>query len=103
MKLFLGDIDEAGLEQTRKEIQDLVPTATVHVHKVDIRNEDSVQSMIDACVVAFDRIDYAANVAGVVPKRTPIHEVDTETYDRVIAVNEYGVSPGSSGTHRTVR
>lgn len=91
-RLFLADINEPMLEQTKRDIRELVPSATVHVHKVDIRDEQSVQSLIDACVATFGRIDYAANVAGVVPQRLPIHEVDTETYDRIIGVNEYGVS-----------
>lgn len=92
LEAILGDIDESGLEKTKNEIKELIPTATVYISKVDIHDENSVQHLIDACVETFGRIDYAANVAGIVPQRIPIHEVDTETYDRVIAVNEYGVS-----------
>lgn len=48
--------------------------------------------MVDACVDAHGRVDYALNVAGIVPQRTPIADVDVETFERVIDINEYGVS-----------
>jgi NAD(P)-dependent dehydrogenase (short-subunit alcohol dehydrogenase family) len=60
--------------------------------KVDISDEGSVQAFTDGCVEAFGRIDYALNIAGVVPQRIGIVDVDVATYDRVISVNEYGVS-----------
>lgn len=47
--------------------------------------------MVKHCVDSFGRLDYALNIAGIVPQRTPIAEVEVEVYDRVVEVNEYGV------------
>ncbi|OQV06029.1 hypothetical protein CLAIMM_10670 [Cladophialophora immunda] len=46
--------------------------------------------MVDSCVSLFGRVDYALNIAGVVPQRKGIAELDVETYDRVVHINEYG-------------
>lgn len=48
--------------------------------------------MIERCVASFGRIDYALNVAGVVPMRTPHAELEIVDYDKTIGINEYGVS-----------
>lgn len=68
------------------------PLVEVHVQHVDISNEESVQAFIDGCVVTYGRVDYANNVAGVVPSRLPITETDVSTYDLINNVNLYGVS-----------
>jgi NAD(P)-dependent dehydrogenase (short-subunit alcohol dehydrogenase family) len=90
-KIFLGDIDLAGLEETARLVQESFPSADVCLHKVDISSEESVQSFVDECVLKFGRLDYANNVAGVVPQRTPITTVDVSTLDWVVDVNLYGV------------
>lgn len=91
-RIFLVDIDLEGLQKTRQEIQENIATATVEILKVDISNEQSVQEMVDQCVSTFGRIDYALNIAGVVPQRIPIADVDVETYDKIVNINHHGVS-----------
>ena len=80
-----------GLERTRDEIHEAYPQAEVEVRSVDITDETSVQAFIDGCVKRFGRIDYAVNVAGIVPMRTPIAELEVGTFDSVINVNQTGV------------
>lgn len=77
---------------TRGQLCSTYPEIVIKVHQGDISIEEDVQRMIEDCVKAFGRVDYALNVAGVVPSRTPHTEVDVSTYDRVVGVNEYGVS-----------
>ncbi|RFU29305.1 hypothetical protein B7463_g7034, partial [Scytalidium lignicola] len=89
-KIFLGDINLSGLEVTKANISSKFPGTDVRIELVDIADEASVESFVKACVTAFGRIDYANNIAGVVPQRTPIHEIDVQAYDRTIKVNEYG-------------
>jgi NAD(P)-dependent dehydrogenase (short-subunit alcohol dehydrogenase family) len=91
-KIFLGDINVQGLEETETKIKSAFPATTIQFMKVDIADEGSVQLFINGCVEAFGRIDYALNIAGVVPQRIPILDLDVATYDRVIGINEYGVS-----------
>ncbi|KAH8807483.1 short chain dehydrogenase/ reductase [Xylogone sp. PMI_703] len=89
-KIFLGDVNLSGLEGTKTDIFAKYPAVDVRICHVDISDEVSVRSFVKDCVAAFGRIDYANNIAGVVPQRTPIHEVDVQTYDRTIKINEYG-------------
>lgn len=90
-RLFIGDINTAQLEETAALVKSQYPAVDIRFHGVNIAKEDSVQRFTDACVAAFQRIDYANNVAGAVPKRTPITEVGVETYDLIDDVNLYGV------------
>lgn len=91
-RIFLVDIDFNGLQKTKQQIQEVIENVTVEILKVDISNERSVQEMVDKCVSTFGRLDYALNIAGVVPQRTPIADVDVETYDKVTNINHHGVS-----------
>ena len=91
-KLFLIDRDIDGLENTRTEIRAQDSEVEVEICQVDISKEEDVNRMIESCVAKFRRIDYALNVAGVVPMRTPHADVDIVDYDKTISINEYGVS-----------
>ncbi|KAH0842459.1 hypothetical protein AYO21_10761 [Fonsecaea monophora] len=93
--LFLADIDLAGLEETRRQIQEerqgnTAARVRVEIQRTDIADETSVRDMVASCVAVFGRVDYALNIAGVVPQRKKIVDLDVETYDRTIRVNEYG-------------
>lgn len=59
---------------------------------MDIGSDYSVERMVDACVAMFGRLDYAINLAGVVPARTPITETPVAIYDKVVSINQHGVS-----------
>ena len=91
-KLFLADLNLQGLEDTRRRILASHPEASVEICKVNIGDEASVDNMVSTCVGVFGRIDYALNLAGVVPSRTPIAQVDVETYDFIVGINQIGVS-----------
>lgn len=73
------------------QVKDANPSIQVHIHRTNISIEDDVSAMVDTCVSAFGRLDYAMNIAGIVPQRQAIAEVDVETYERVIDVNVHGV------------
>ena len=91
-KLFLVDRNLSGLEGVREELRSDFPRAQVEVHECDISDEAQVDKMIENCTKSYGRLDYALNVAGIVPKRTLHAEVGISTYDRSVGVNEYGVS-----------
>lgn len=85
------DIDLDGLQESKRQIHGISETVRVEILKVDIASELSVRQMIDECISTFGRVDYALNIAGVVPQRTPIADVKVETYEKVIGINQYGV------------
>lgn len=94
-RMLLGDVNVEGLELTRKAILDDHPDIEVETTHVDISEEFSVQAFIDQCVAKFGRIDYACNIAGIVPPRTSIVDTSLETFNKVINVNTFGVSRDS--------
>ena len=64
--------------------------------RCDVSKEDEVRAMVDKCVEAYGRLDYAFNNAGVGPDgvRVPlgsIVDLPTEIWDRTIGINLTGV------------
>jgi glucose 1-dehydrogenase len=59
--------------------------------RVDVADEASVAAMVGATVDAFGRLDCACNAAGISPDPAPFHEVTTDSWSRVVAVNLTGV------------
>lgn len=57
---------------------------------LDVRNERSVQDMIDATLATFGRIDYCANVAGIILVGDSV-SLSTADFDMVYQVNLRGV------------
>jgi len=57
---------------------------------VDIADEASVVSLIDATVARFGQLDYALNNAGVSQHGVPLVDMDAERWIRTIAINLTG-------------
>ncbi|HEU5439594.1 MAG TPA: glucose 1-dehydrogenase [Ktedonobacterales bacterium] len=88
-RVALGDVDERGGEQTRREIADagggalLVPT--------DVSHAADVEALLAATLATFGRLDCAFNNAGVNEEHAPLAELDEALWDRIIAVNLKGI------------
>jgi len=91
----LGDIDEAGMEQTSA----LLPEGQCSWHMLDVRDPDQWRQALSQFHHAADgRIDAVANNAGVGDGGT-IDELTEEQIDRLIAVNFRGVVNGARAAH----
>lgn len=91
-RLFLADISEGSLAQTRGMIEKQNPDAKVVTHVVKIAKEPTVIDMVAACVKAFGRLDCAVNCAGIARGSTKTTDLSLETFDVLCSVNEKGVS-----------
>ncbi|KAH6668269.1 hypothetical protein B0J14DRAFT_674835 [Halenospora varia] len=89
-RIFLGDVNVSGMEETKRRIESQGSGADVQLCHVDISDGTSVECLVASCVAAFGRLDYAINVAGVVPGRAPIVDVDVATFDRTHEINLVG-------------
>ncbi|WP_445520540.1 SDR family NAD(P)-dependent oxidoreductase [Streptomyces sp. NEAU-174] len=58
---------------------------------LDVTDEATVEAAVTAAVKRFGRLDGALNNAGITSDGTPLHEKDTDAYDRVMEVNARGV------------
>ena len=84
----------AGGQETVKLIKDAGGDATFA--QCDVSNEGQVRAMVDTCVEAYGRLDYAFNNAGVGPDgvRIPLYDIvdmPEETWDQTLDTNLKGV------------
>ncbi|MBM7518679.1 SDR family NAD(P)-dependent oxidoreductase [Nocardioides nitrophenolicus] len=83
--VVVTDIDEASAKETAEEIgAGAIGIAT------DVTDRTSVDAMVDQVVARFGRVDVLVNNAGW-DKAEPFVDSEPETWDRVIAINLYGV------------
>ncbi|KAK0191524.1 3-oxoacyl-reductase [Armillaria mellea] len=91
--VHLTDVRSMLLEDTAK---DAISAATnsnfrVFTSVVDTTKEDHVVQMVNDTVKTFGRVDYAANVAGVLDNPSVTADVTMSEYDRVNNINARGV------------
>ncbi|KAF2494388.1 NAD(P)-binding protein [Lophium mytilinum] len=89
-RIVIADVNAELLQTTQKEIQEKYPDAKVKAITLDVRSLESVQNMVDEAVAEFGRIDYLANVAGIV-KYGNTTILSEEDWDLVLQVNLRGV------------
>lgn len=63
---MVADINEELILCATHELQNQYPKAQVLGIVVDVRDQESVQRMVDEALKKFGRIDYCANVAGII-------------------------------------
>jgi len=88
------DSNIKGGEETVKQIKDAGGDA-IFV-KCDVTKATDVEAMVDKCVSAYGRVDYAFNNAGIGPdgKRVPLYNIvdcPEEIWDRTLDINLKGV------------
>ncbi|GAA4775676.1 SDR family NAD(P)-dependent oxidoreductase [Microbacterium gilvum] len=77
------DVSQERLDALAAELPDAEITTIV----ADITDDAGVAAIVGA---AGDRIDGLANIAGIMDRMQPAHEVDQDVWDRVISVNLTG-------------
>ena len=89
--VMLVDIDQQGLDDTRKELDagDRLRTA-----RADVSQEEDVQRYVQDTMDAFGRIDVFFNNAGIEGKVAPLEQQDMAMFDKVIAINVRGAYLG---------
>ena len=91
MKVMLGDLDEARLDEAANELRDQGEVATC---AVDVTEQSSMDALRDATVDAFGAAHIICNNAGVSGRRHPMAETTDADWDWVVGVNLMGVVHG---------
>lgn len=89
-RIVVADIDYPSLQDLKQELESNYKGVSVLTTLLDVRNERSVQDMIDATLATFGRIDYCANVAGIILVGDSVN-LSTADFDMVYQVNLRGV------------
>lgn len=88
--VLVGDVDADGGQETVSLITDETD-ADARFFEVDVTDEDRVETMVDAAVEAFGRLDYGVNNAGVRSTQQRTADVSADDWKQVIDVNLTGV------------
>jgi len=86
--VIVNDLNAAAGEQTVKEIHEQGGQAILI--QADVTVSESVSSMIDQIVAEYGKIDVLLNNAGISGVGA-LHEVDVDTWDRIMSINIKGV------------
>jgi NAD(P)-dependent dehydrogenase (short-subunit alcohol dehydrogenase family) len=89
-KIVIADVNINQLQTTKEEIEKTYPGVTVLATSLDVRDQDSIQGMVDAAVETFGRVDYCANVAGII-KYGDTATLPIADFDLVYRVNLRGI------------
>lgn len=87
-KVTICDFNVEGLEETRQLIADL--GAECLALKVDVRNQDEVETCVNATLEQFGTVDILVNNAGT-GQFMPFAMMPNEEYDRVMDINVRGM------------
>lgn len=93
-KLSLVDLNEEGLEETKKKVQDAAPEAEVLLIAADASNEEAVKNYVDKTVQTYDRIDGFFNNAGIEGKQDLTEDYGSDEFQKVVNINLNGVFYG---------
>lgn len=90
-KVVIADIQEAEARKVAADIEQNGGTALAV--PVDVTSEEKVQAMAAATLKAYGRIDVLVNNAGLYSalKKKSFMEIDSDEWDRVMAVNVKGL------------
>lgn len=86
-QVIVSDIDEASGNETVAMITEAGGQA--EFVKCDVSDEADVKALVDATVSTFGKLDFAFNNAGMNGVFTPLGDMDSEVWDRVMKVNLY--------------
>ena len=89
--LTLADLNEAGLEETRKEVLAIDSKIGIRLHAANVSQEQDVKGFIDDAVRSFGAIDILFNNAGIAGGSYAIDEMPFEVFHRAISINLFGV------------
>jgi NAD(P)-dependent dehydrogenase (short-subunit alcohol dehydrogenase family) len=89
----ISDVNEEGLSQTSERVNALGGEA--HTALLDVSDRDAVSAYASAVVEHFGVVHQIYNNAGIAGGAVPVTECDYETYEKIIAINLWGVINGT--------
>jgi NAD(P)-dependent dehydrogenase (short-subunit alcohol dehydrogenase family) len=88
--VVVADIDGDGAARTAARV-DEETSGTATPVRTDVTDEDSVAALVETTVETYGGLDAAVNNAGVAGKQQFVADYDSAEFERVMAVNLFGV------------
>lgn len=89
--IAITDISEKGLAETKGLIESITNDASIKSYVCDVSDESAVQKMVDDIVENFGRLDYCANVAGIILLGVQTAKMETSFFDKHHNINLRGL------------
>ncbi|MDG1263628.1 MAG: SDR family NAD(P)-dependent oxidoreductase, partial [Flavobacteriaceae bacterium] len=83
--VIITDIDSKALDQTKEYIEKKGGKVTSFI--LDVSDQQQVNSIHEKALKDHERIDYFVNNAGIGGTLTPIHQMTTDDWKKVLAVD----------------
>lgn len=93
-KLVLVDLNQAGLDETKKKVLEVAPNAETLLVTANVATESEVENFVNQTVDKFSKIDGFFNNAGIEGKQNLTGDYGIEEFHKVISVNLNGVFYG---------
>ena len=87
-KVTICDVNEIGLDETRKKIEETGAQCLVQI--VNVRSQEAVENCVQATLNTFGTIDILVNNAGT-GQFAPFAMMENDEYDRVMEINVRGI------------
>jgi NAD(P)-dependent dehydrogenase (short-subunit alcohol dehydrogenase family) len=92
-RVAISDVDEKGLNGTAERLTAL--EAKPHVDLLDVSDRSAVQTYASSVAAHYGVVHQIYNNAGVAGGAVPVVDCDYDTYERIIAINLWGVIHGT--------
>lgn len=90
-RITIADLNATGLDETKRIIESKYEGIVVRTTVFNVTDESSVQAMVDGTIEQFGRLDYCANVAGMVLLGTQTADMSTSFFEKHYQVNLKGL------------
>jgi NAD(P)-dependent dehydrogenase (short-subunit alcohol dehydrogenase family) len=92
-RIAISDVDEEGLNGTAERLAAL--ESEPHAELLDVSDRSSVQAYASSVVAHYGVVHQIYNNAGVAGGAAPVVDCDYDAYERIIAINLWGVIHGT--------
>src|ERR1700712_3084226 len=92
-RVAISDVNEAGLSQTVEEVNAL--NGKAHVELLDVSDRSAVQAYASSVAAHYGVVHQIYNNAGIASGAAPVLDCDYDAYERIIAINLWGVINGT--------
>ncbi|OWP01915.1 hypothetical protein B2J93_4765 [Marssonina coronariae] len=89
-QIAICDKNRDGLLKTEKYMKEVSAQAEILVCPVDMLEEEQVWGMVQKCVAAWGRLDYAVNAAGIIGNNERSTSTSANDFDLITNINHRG-------------
>lgn len=87
-RVAIADVNEAGMEETRKLAGN--KAGQLSLHKLNIADRQAVEGFAQSLIAQYGTVEGIINNAGIIQPFVKVNELDYEKMERIMNINFYG-------------